>query len=282
MLKIPHTFVDFHGDFPRPEPPTRSRDSKEKIPGRELAEFLVERLRAKGYAIEEPKSEDLGYLIKWRNKPYAFEINVWVDDLFQFDRWTLQTSWRRCGFWFSRSRIDQKSLKDLKGLLETLDQILKDSDKIRDLRWFPSFEPPRELKRQVGYAGPTSEVAVWKPRTTRVHRGLGIYERYHNTIMKWCLSGALGGVGLYVLFGGLGFHLFAAASVLFIALSVAVLFVAAGILIIWYGVNIFQQRREERHYIAAYIGSIRDLIFGLFLVWAGIAGVWACLRNWPR
>jgi hypothetical protein len=278
MPRIPHTFVDFHGDFPLPESFPAFPTSEETIPGKELAEYLAAELRAKGFDVEYPEPADFEHYIGWKRDSRTFELHVWVDDFSGIDRWTVQAGFQKRGF-FGGSLRDS-DVPELAALLEALDQILKESSRIRGIRWFPSFDVPDELNRQVGYAGPTSQQPVWQPEVTRVYRLITWHARLCDAGEPWCFRGPIAGVILFVVLAVLGFPeaAFSVGGTAFV-LPIAAAFVALGTGACLRGVDAFQERLREGRTARGWVGLVLLLFAGTFFIWVGVGTVWAFMAS---
>lgn len=138
-----NTFVDFRGDFPKSDP-------MKEIPGAEVAAMLVAGLSARGCPVRGLEAVDFEQIIDCDSGTVRFQVRVWID-------WEGMDRWEICipptvgclGGLLGRSDREEH-----KRLLEVVDSILRSTDGVRDIRWFPNFEISGYRERCKWYPGP--------------------------------------------------------------------------------------------------------------------------------
>lgn len=280
MGDVVHTFVDFHGDFPLPHSFPDISASEDSIPGRELAEYLAAELRLQDFAVTDPEPEDYEHLVRWKGARQEWLLHVGVDSFGEeMDRWTIIAGRTQLGF-FQRS-VRSSDLDELACLLGALDQALKQSPQICDVRWFPSYEPPGELERQPYYACPTSKQPAWRPETTQVYRLIALHQRVCDRCAPWCPRVVVGGIVAYVVLVICGLPNLAPTGIMAAVLVVTAVFTAVGTRFWLDGTDMAQQRLKAGKPALACVGFALLFLLGAFFVWGGLAGAWAFFLHWP-
>jgi len=156
-----NTFVDFHADFLKPT-------SMDDPVGRDLAELVAAELRQHGIEVHCVEDDQFAYLILCKSGEQACELYAGVDCLGEVDRWTLIIRPRYQFRWpWQRPPFDPEQFKRL---LLAVDDVLKQSDRIGDIRWFESFDVPDVLERRVAYGGPVPDEVVHQPVLSGLER----------------------------------------------------------------------------------------------------------------
>lgn len=228
--------------------------------------------------MDDPESADYEYVIGWKRDRCRFELHVGVDQFCEVDRWTVQAAAWPLGF--LRWSLRKEDLDELAKLLQALDQILKESSRVRDVRWFPSYDAPGELERQAAYEGPTSDSAVYQPERTPVERLADWHARLCAAGLRWCFPVATGGIVLFVATSALGFPRLALAGALLLALVTGSIFVALGTRAWLHGVELFQVRHRDGQITSAWTGLLLLFVGGAFFVLAGAGAVWGVVSAW--
>jgi hypothetical protein len=147
-----NTFVDLIADFPY-----RSdwvSNSAPGPPGKELAELLVKSLRIQGFEVGSVEALEYGYSIACCSGDRSFEIEVTVDDHIEMRRWNVQCP-------SSLDTLDwllgQSDFVAHRTLLTAIHNALIGSDRIRDIRWFPEYEPPAYLEDRNAMSAPVRD-----------------------------------------------------------------------------------------------------------------------------
>jgi hypothetical protein len=121
-----NTFVDFRGDFPKPEfPPDRPY-------GAEVAALIAEGLTRRRFTVAEVEESDIEWIVHCDSGDFRYRAHVWID-LEEMDRWEVccpsPVGWLRrlCG---TTDREEHKRL------LLGIHGALEDGPGVRDIRWF--------------------------------------------------------------------------------------------------------------------------------------------------
>ena len=136
MPLLVNTFADFLADFPYDA--GWLSGSTEDIPGKEVSEVLVSGLRKQGIEIERLDADVTGRSLFCLCEDRSFTIMVFVDDLFEMKRWNVQCSPSES---LLTRLIHGRADSEFQQVLAAVDQALKESDRVRDIRWFPCFDP---------------------------------------------------------------------------------------------------------------------------------------------
>lgn len=150
-MRIPiNTYVDFLSDFPFPE-----SFSPDFVPGEEVAQFLaagLDKQDVKVLGVEEQEPA-LGREILCMCEGQRFSIRVSVDLWDDIGRWCLLTAMLnkkgRAGPLCGQAELDA-----LTRFLIKVNEVLRDSAAIRDIRWFPHFDTSEYLEIQEPGDGP--------------------------------------------------------------------------------------------------------------------------------
>lgn len=143
MSERVNTFVDFRGEFPKTDP-------REAIPGEEVATLLVAGLEQRGFPIHKVEAVDYERIIECHSGDVLFGVHVWIDWL-EMDRWEIccPSTIGLFGWLFGRKDHDEH-----KRLLQAIDEILRQTSGVRDIRWFVGFEAVGYRERFPWYDGP--------------------------------------------------------------------------------------------------------------------------------
>jgi len=140
MAETLNTFADFLADFPYEA--DWPNDSAKELPGKDVSELLVNGLRKQGIDVDGVDAADYGHFIDCLCGGRPFTIVVSVDDPWEMKRWTVQC-YPSEGL---LTRLIHGSADfEFRQVLTAVHQALKGSDKVRDIRWFPAFDPPWSL-----------------------------------------------------------------------------------------------------------------------------------------
>jgi hypothetical protein len=149
MAEALNTFADFIGDFPYV--PGWTEDPKVALPGKDVAALLANGLRKRGFTIGKFEAVDYGHFLDCESGGFTFEISVTVDDPWQMKRWTVQCP-STASWWTSiTGQTDHAAHRNL---LMAIHDVLSRSNRISDLRWFPSVEPADHLRDQDANSSP--------------------------------------------------------------------------------------------------------------------------------
>jgi len=129
-----HHYVDFQGDFERPE-------SFDEPSGEELADFLADALTRDGIAIVSVEGMDFAHYVDCECGASTIELMVGAevaDD--RDDRWYVQPC-RKHSFFGYKPVHDP----DLRRLLLSVDKALRHCSRVSDVRWYPAFDTAEYL-----------------------------------------------------------------------------------------------------------------------------------------
>ncbi len=140
-------FVDFRGDFPKPDPLEPLR----VLPGKEVATWLADGLKERRFTVHSFETYDIEHVICCSSGLRRFSVYVWVDDIQNMQRWEVccpsNVSW--LGRLFGRLDHDEHRM-----LLEAIDDILRGSSRVHDIRLFRDYESPWLRDKYPQYPGP--------------------------------------------------------------------------------------------------------------------------------
>jgi hypothetical protein len=184
------------------------------------------------------------------------------------ERWTVQCCPPRPGFFDRlRGRWDPEPFERL---LLAVDDVLKRSDRIRDIRWYPGFDVPEHLDMQVAYADPTLN----HPLNERPNSSGDRLVTFGGRVLEWCWSP--------ILFGGCIIAVIAAAAAGFIRVALvcaiplvftfSYTFAYLGVGLWIWGWFLFRIRRKQGSAFA-YPGLAITLLGGAMLVYLALAAV---------
>jgi hypothetical protein len=142
MAERLNTYVDFHGDFPYR--PGWTEDSRIELPGKELAELLADGLRHRGVDVSRVDALDYGHFLRCRSGGRSYTVEVTVDDAYKMERWTAQC-YPDDDEGILSGLFRRPDHAGLAAVLNAIHLTLTGSGSIRDVRWFPSYEPPQYL-----------------------------------------------------------------------------------------------------------------------------------------
>ena len=138
-----NTFVDFRGDFPKPDP-------REAIPGEEVTALLTAGLAQRGFPAHGVEAADFERIIDCSSGDVLFQIRVWIDSL-EMDRWEVSCpATVSCLGWL----LGYSDHREHRQLLEAIDDVLHQASGVRDVRWFPGYEMPEIRDRCSWDLGP--------------------------------------------------------------------------------------------------------------------------------
>ncbi len=166
MVESLNTFVDFVSDFPRPMSLENVSDKelarvleRRPVPGKELAKVLARGLECREIEVLGIDAYDFEHCIRCVCEGHAFFISVGVDDEVKFTRWTVKP-YHQIGFF---DRIRRRTYGDeFKRLLLAIDDTLRATPGVRDIRWFPDFDAPWNLNLRAA-----SDSPITKPNSDR-------------------------------------------------------------------------------------------------------------------
>lgn len=150
-------FADFLGDFPKP---IRCDEPPEQLPGRELAELIADGLRNRQFAVHSIETYDIEHVIRCSSGRREFRIHVWVDDISRIERW--EVCCPSSSGWLARL-LGRSDYEEHKRILEAIDDILKSSSRVHDIRWFRYYESPWLRGRCPRFAGPVGTAPPTPP-----------------------------------------------------------------------------------------------------------------------
>lgn len=137
-------FVDMKADFPWPE-------SADEPAGEELANILAAGLPRHGIEVVKVEGDEYCYWVECLVGATNIDLNVsaeMLDD--QHHRWQI-IPWKQPNSSFGR-REDPDP--DYRVLMLAIDPVLKECDRISDIRWFPTYETPDYLALLPHSSGP--------------------------------------------------------------------------------------------------------------------------------
>src|SRR5688572_23583755 len=122
-------FVDFRGPFPKADP-------REAIPGEDVVALLSAGLERRGFPVHRVLAVDFERIIECSSGDIPFSVRVWID-------WEAMDRWEICcppavgclGWLFGPSDHGEH-----KRLLEAIDEILRQAEGVREIRWFARYE----------------------------------------------------------------------------------------------------------------------------------------------
>lgn len=168
-----NTFVDLLADFPKPSFPGEA-------PGKELAETLARGLEKRGIQILNVEGPDIAHYVRCLCEDRQFDIMVTIDDVGRMNRWHVLPSFRV-------SLTDRIRGKDygaaFEQLLFAIDETLKESNQIRDVRWFPAFDTPPYLDLQLPSDGPIRDPNLDKQAPMVIRA-----DRFASSVFSRCAS----------------------------------------------------------------------------------------------
>ncbi len=136
-------YVDLKADFNRVE-------SLEKPSGEELANIIATGLPSHGITIRKIEGVDFCHYIECDVGSSTIELMVGEQLLDETkSRWDIQPCAKRSIF--GRDRVPDENYRLL---LSAVDTMLRECDRISDIRWFPGFETPEYLALMPYSAGP--------------------------------------------------------------------------------------------------------------------------------
>jgi hypothetical protein len=141
MAEPLHTFADFLGDFPYD--PKWAEDPAAEPPGRLVADLIVKGLRERGFDIRNVEAVGYGYIVECESRTHSLTVSIWADDPWDVGRWNVECP--HSGPWWARytSHPDQSAHRRL---VMAVHEILLENQGIRDVRWFPAYDSPDNLK----------------------------------------------------------------------------------------------------------------------------------------
>jgi hypothetical protein len=149
MAEALNTFADFLGEFP--SEPNWAEDPALEPPGRHVTNLIVKRLRERGFDIQNVETVGYGYIIECESRSRPLTVSIWADDPWNVMRWNVECP--HCGPWWARftSHPDQYAHRRL---VMAVHEILLEHQGIRDIRWFPAYDSPGNLKDRNADASP--------------------------------------------------------------------------------------------------------------------------------
>jgi len=162
-------YVLFRGDFPWP-------DDEYFAASDELAEFLEQGLQERGLVIEKIDRSELGHYFTLKVGDVSINLlvsaDILIDETGQFSLMPFENT----TFW---GRPVSPSHEDYRDLLTAINEVLQESERVSDIRWFPSFETSEYLNLMPPSEGPIREptfednlptVIKWDIFLTRITR----------------------------------------------------------------------------------------------------------------
>lgn len=138
-----HSYVDVRADFPRPE-------SIDVPTGSELATILADELPKHGVQATKSKDVDFAHYVECSMRASTIELMVGAEYLDEADnRWYVQVCPKRT--FFGRQAV---TYSDYRELLLAVDAVLRECDRVSEIRWFPNFEVPEYLALMPRADGP--------------------------------------------------------------------------------------------------------------------------------
>lgn len=151
MLQPPlNTFIDLIGDFPKPT-------VLDDTPGKELSDLLAAGLAKRGFKVTQVMDEGLGYHITCRQENYLFRATVTIDDLITIQRWNIITDFKVP---FVERVLRRPWPSGFEHFLFAINDVLRESDRVTSIRWFPYFDTPNYLAIQPASEGPIPELSA--------------------------------------------------------------------------------------------------------------------------
>ncbi len=129
-----HYYVDLRADFKRPE-------SIDEPTGAELAAIIGDGLPKHGVTVCKNEGVDFAHYVECVAGSSRIELMVGAEVLSEEDnRWYIQPCAKRTFF-----GCQAVSNSDYRMLLLAVDAILRECQRVSDIRWFPTFETPEYL-----------------------------------------------------------------------------------------------------------------------------------------
>lgn len=119
--------VRFKGEF--------KKEFKDEFPGRDLAEFIAERLRQKNYAVNSVEYEEPWFSVNVVSGSIEYPLMV-SHSAMEDDYWEVSCP-RTLGF-FARLRGKSEDA-ELQNVVNALDEILQDEETITDVKWYGDY-----------------------------------------------------------------------------------------------------------------------------------------------
>lgn len=126
------------------------QDEEYNIAGEDLANYLAEELIKRGFLVNKVENIEFAFEIKCMSGTIEYEIMVALDVLYH-ERWEIAVQ-PRYGFW---ARLFGKNEdQELGGLLNGINDILKENASVTDIKWYRQYSNPDSLKNKKFFNSP--------------------------------------------------------------------------------------------------------------------------------
>lgn len=157
MAKALNSFADFIADFPYDS--AWMEDPTKDLPGKELTALLANGLRERDFEIQIVGPIGHGYVIECQSHLRSLTISITVDDPWEMRRWNVECT--PGGPWWAPFTVHPDQTAHRK-LVMAIHEILTESKRIWDVRWFPSYESPGNLRDRDADASPLQHTKTVK------------------------------------------------------------------------------------------------------------------------
>lgn len=162
-----HNYVDMRADFHRPA-------AIDQPTGGELAAILAAGIAQRDIRVTKTEAVDFANYVECEVGTSSIELMVGAEFLNGAnDRWYVQPLAKRTFF-----GTKEVSENDYRELLLALDDVLKNCDRVSDIRWYPSFDTPEYLALMPRSDGPIPEPSYFD----NLHPLIWIYWRLNQII----------------------------------------------------------------------------------------------------
>ncbi len=120
------------------------------IVGGDLAGYLAENLKQRGFVVKSAQNIEYAFEIKCLSGQIEYGMTIGLDTVYN-KRWEVAVQPR---YNFLDKLFGKNEDKELSDLLNTVDAILHSDQAISDIKWYKSYNDPDSLKHKPYFEGP--------------------------------------------------------------------------------------------------------------------------------